>query len=41
MINNPYDLSDEEIWGKEPTWEEQEIERLKKKIEQLENRLED
>ena len=41
MINNPYDLSDEEIWGKEPTWEEQEIERLKKKIEELENKLED
>ena len=41
MINNPYDLSDEEIWGKEPTWEEQEIERLKKKIEELECKLED
>ena len=41
MINNSYDLSDEEIWGKEPTWEEQEIERLKKKIEELENKLED
>ena len=40
-MNNPYDLSDEEIWGKEPTWEEQEIERLKKKIEELENKLED
>jgi len=34
-------LSDEEIWGKEPTREEQEIERLKKKIEELENKLED
>ena len=41
MINNPYDLSDEEIWGKEPTWEEQEIERLKKKIEELGCKLED
>ena len=41
MINNPYDLSDEEIWGKEPTWEEREIEKLKKKIEQLEDQLED
>lgn len=41
MINNPYDLSDEEIWGKEPTWEEQEIGRLKKKIEELECKLED
>ena len=40
-MNNPYDLSDEEIWGKEPTWEEQEIERLKKKIKKLENKLED
>lgn len=35
-MNNPYDLSDEEIHGKEPTWEEQEIERLKKEIEKLE-----
>ena len=39
-MNDLY-LTDEEIWGKEPTWEEQEIERLKKKIEELENKLED
>ena len=39
-MNDLY-LTDEEIWGKEPTWEEQEIDRLKKKIEQLEDRLED
>lgn len=36
-----YGLSDEEIWGKEPTWEEQEVERLKKKVLQLEEKLED
>lgn len=35
-MNNPYDLSDEELYGGEPTLEEQEIERLKKKIEKLE-----
>lgn len=29
-------LSDEEIHGKEPTWQEQEIEKLKNKIEKLE-----
>ena len=34
-------LTDEEIWGKEPTWEEQEIERLKKEIDKLEEQLED
>ena len=34
-MNNPYNLSDEEIYGKEPTWEEQEIERLKKENEKL------
>lgn len=34
-------LSDEEIHGKEPTWEEKEIEKLKKKIELLEEKLED
>lgn len=39
-MNDLY-LTDEEIHGKEPTWEEQEIERLKKKIEELENKLED
>ena len=41
MINNPYDLSDEEIYGGEPTWEEQEIERLKEKIIKLEDKLEE
>ena len=41
MINNPYDLSDEEIWGKEPTWEEQEIERLKEENNRLREKLED
>lgn len=41
MINNPYDLSDEELYGGEPTWEEQEIERLKKKIIELEDKLEE
>lgn len=40
-MNNPYDLSDEEIYGGEPTWEEQEIEKLKKKIEELEDKLEE
>ena len=38
---NVINYLDEEIHGKEPTWEEQEIERLKKKIEKLENKLED
>ncbi|MBR0471726.1 MAG: hypothetical protein IJI98_03390 [Methanosphaera sp.] len=39
-MNNPYDLSDEELYGKELTWEEQEIEKLKKIIEKLEDKLE-
>ena len=42
MMNNDLYLTDEDIHAlEEPTWEEQEIERLKKKIEELENKLED
>lgn len=40
-MNNPYDLSDEEIYGGEPTWEELEIEKLKGMIRELEDKLED
>lgn len=40
-MDNPYDLSDEELYGGEPTWEQREIEELKNKIEKLEEKLED
>lgn len=40
-MNNPYDLSDEEIYGGEPTWEELEIKKLKGMIRELEDKLED
>ena len=39
-MDNLY-LTDEEIWGKEPTWEEQEIERLKKENQALKWTIDD
>ena len=34
-------LTDEEIWGKEPTWEQEEIKRLNEIIEKLKQEKED